>query len=346
MFPHQQDTGGFFITVIQKVGEMPPVPDEEEVFKKKHKRKAANATGAAAAAATTEEAANAEEKGKEKEAEAKTDDAAGMELEKQEKEEEEEEEGEEEEEEEADDGDLAEQAEEEGKDTASSASAKGKDTRRRRHNQGNREEPYLPLSAGLTAEWELVKYVLLPLHAVCVCVCVSRVSCVCVCVCHVCRVCACVRCVCVSRGTHHNTSWLGQGLLWDQGVLPGTAVDGQGRGLSADLLPFVRRGQRSLEELEPLQQGPCLALVSTGAHTHTHTPLGTITDAWPLPTQVVNTGIRMLVKHAPPDAKCHYRPCQEVQFSIPTRALQGHRRGRSDRAMPGVARVSSGSTPT
>jgi hypothetical protein len=176
VFPHQQDTGGFFITVIQKVGEMPPVPDEEEVFKKKHKRKAnANATGAAAAATTTtEEAANAEEKGKEKEAEAKTD-AAGMELEKQEKEEEEEE-GEEEEEEEADDGDLAEQAEEEGKDTAS-ASAKGKDTRRRRHNQGNREEPYLPLSAGLTAEWELVKYVLLPLHAVCVCVC-ACVTCV------------------------------------------------------------------------------------------------------------------------------------------------------------------------
>ena len=47
---------------------------------------------------------------------------------------------------------------------------------------------------------------------------------------------------------------------------------------------------------------------------------------------MVNTGIRMLVKHAPPDAKCHYRPCQEVQDFIPARRTpQGHLRSRSDR---------------
>ncbi|ELR11304.1 NOL1/NOP2/Sun domain family, member 2, putative [Acanthamoeba castellanii str. Neff] len=117
-------------------------------------------------------------------------------------------------------------AEEEGKDTAASA-AKGKDTRRRRHNQGNREEPYLPLSAGLTAEWELVK------------------------------------------------EYFGIKESFPEQQL-------------------MARGEGS----------PRIYFLSSAVSN----VLWRNTSRF---SKVVNTGIRMLVKHAPPDAKCHYRPCQE-----------------------------------
>jgi multisite-specific tRNA:(cytosine-C5)-methyltransferase len=158
VFPHQQDTGGFFITVIQKVTEMPPIPEDEESSKRKNRRRAPDAASAttdapaeeAADAAKGKEKVEGEEGSNESKAELKAD-AAGMDLEGEEEQEQEEEE--------ADDAGL-----EEVEDTAN----KGKDLRRRRHNQGNREEPYLPLSSTLTAEWELVKYALLRARA-CLC---------------------------------------------------------------------------------------------------------------------------------------------------------------------------------
>jgi len=198
VFPHQQDTGGFFITVIEKVAEMPPVPEEE-----------------------TSGNANSTRSGKE-------DNKAGSE-------------GQQEKREEVqgrvEEGEItAESAKTEPEDTVEELQPpeelekdegrKGKEKKKRRRE--SREEPYLPLSETLLAEWALLK------------------DCF------------------------------------------GLRDDFPEKNLMA-------RGDAS----------PRIYFLSSAVADVLWKNTGRL-------SKVVNTGVRLLVKHAPPGSKCHYRPCQEA----------------------------------